>query len=98
MQLFRKKPYYSAANYQHISKNLFPNNKNKDIRQIQLIPATLNKGKSVVGDNTSSPPFKWVLLIEIGSSYGCKIISYYFEFPLSLYLERKQQLTGKTIA
>ncbi len=41
------------AKYQCISNKLFPTNKNKERRQIQLTTATLNKKKSVVIDNTN---------------------------------------------
>lgn len=65
-----------AATHQHISKDLFRNNKNKDRRQTQLITAALSEGKSVVVDNTTLTVFERVPLIEIGNSYSCKIIGY----------------------
>lgn len=84
-----------AATHQHISKDLFPNNKNKDRRQTQLITAALNEGKSVVVDNTNPTTVERAPLIEVGNSYGCKIIGYYFNLPLNLCLERNSQRIGK---
>ncbi|MBW4663475.1 MAG: AAA family ATPase [Chroococcus sp. CMT-3BRIN-NPC107] len=84
-----------AATHQHISKDLFPNNKNKNRRQTQLITAALEEGKSVVIDNTNPTSVERALLIEIGNSYNCKIIGYYFDLPLNLCLERNQQRIGK---
>lgn len=84
-----------AATHQHISKDLFPNNKNKDRRQTQLIKTALDQKKSVVVDNTNPTLFERASLIEIGKIYNCQIIGYYFNLPLSLCLERNQQRTGK---
>ena len=84
-----------AATHQHISKDLFPNNKNKDRRQTQLITTALDEGKSVVVDNTNPTTTERAPLIEIGSSYSCNIIGYYFNLPLSLCLERNLQRLGK---
>ncbi len=84
-----------AATHEHISKDLFPNNKNKDRRQTQLITDALNEGKSVVIDNTNPTTIERVPLIKIGSNYNCKIVGYYFDLPLYLCLERNQQRIGK---
>lgn len=86
---------YFTATHQHISKDLFPNNKNKARRQTQLITAALEEGKSVVIDNTNPTNVERAPLIEIGNSYNCKIIGYYFDIPLNLYLERNSQRIGK---
>jgi predicted kinase len=84
-----------AATHQHISKDLFPNNKNKDRRQTQLIITALSEGKSVVVDNTNPTTLERQPLIEIGNSHNCKIIGYYFNLPLNLCLERNSQRLGK---
>lgn len=84
-----------ASTHQHISKDLFPNNKNKARRQIQLIESALDKKESVVIDNTNPTTFERAPLIEIGNSYSCKVIGYYFALPLELCLERNQQRIGK---
>lgn len=84
-----------ATTHQHISKDLFPNNRNKDRRQTQLITAALNTKKSVVVDNTNPTIFERAPLIELGNSYSCEIIGYYFDLPLSLCLERNLERIGK---
>lgn len=84
-----------AATHQHISKDLFPNNKNKDRRQIQLITLALEDGKSIVVDNTSPTNIQRAPLIEIGNNYNCTIIGYYFDLPLKLCLERNAQRQGR---
>ncbi|KJH72752.1 ATP-binding protein [Aliterella atlantica] len=84
-----------AATHEHISKDLFPNNKNKNRRQEQLIKAALDAGKSIVVDNTNPTPVERTPLIELGSSYGCEIIGYYFASQLSCCLQRNSARTGK---
>ncbi len=84
-----------ASTHQHVSKDLFPNNKHKNRRQTQLITAALNEGKSVVVDNTNPTTIERAPLIEIGNSYDCKIIGYYFDLPLKVCLERNSQRHGK---
>lgn len=84
-----------AATHQHISKDLFPNNKNKNRRQHELIKTALDSGQSVVVDNTNPTPVERTPLIELGNSYGCEIIGYYFASQLSSCLERNWLRTGK---
>lgn len=84
-----------AATHQHISKDLFPNNKNKNRRQTQLITAALDAGQSVVVDNTNPTPLERAPIIELGKSYDCQIIGYYFASQLNCCLERNSARTGK---
>ena len=42
-----------AATHEHVSKDLFRNNRDRNRRQAQLIEAALGKGVSVVVDNTN---------------------------------------------
>ena len=84
-----------AATHAHISKDLFPNNKNKNRRQDELIKAALDAGKSVVVDNTNPTPVERTPLIELGNSYACEIIGYYFASQLSCCLERNSVRTAK---
>lgn len=84
-----------AATHEHVSKDLFPNNKNKNRRQDELIKAALDARKSVVVDNTNPTPFERTPLIELGNSYDCEIIGYYFGSQLSCCLERNSARIGK---
>lgn len=45
-----------AATHEHVSKDLFRNNRNRDRRQRQLIEAALAAGSPVVVDNTNPTP------------------------------------------
>lgn len=84
-----------ADTHEHISKDLFRNNKNRNRRQAQLIEAALQAGNSVVVDNTNPSVEERQPLIRLGREYGAKIIGYHFESPVRESLVRNQQRTGK---
>src|SRR5919205_3228255 len=68
-----------AATHEHVSKDLFRNNRNPNRRQAQLISAALEQGSSVVVDNTNPTVEDRLALIELGHKFGARIIGYYFE-------------------
>jgi predicted kinase len=84
-----------AATHEHVSKDLFRNNKNRNRRQAQLIEAALQKGKSVVVDNTNPTIEARRPLIRLGREYQAKITGYYFESQVRRCLERNRHRTGK---
>jgi predicted kinase len=84
-----------AAIHEHVSKDLFRNNKNRNRRQAQLVEAALQAGNSVVVDNTNPTVEERQPLIQLGHEYGAKVIGYSFESHLRRCLERNRQRTGK---
>lgn len=84
-----------ATTHEHVSKDLFRNNKNRNRRQAQLIEAALQEGKSVVVDNTNPTIEARRPLIQLGREYGAKIVGYYFESQVRRCLERNRQRPGK---
>src|SRR5918992_1982657 len=68
-----------AATHEHVSKDLFPNNRNRNRRQAQLVEKALRTGSSVVVDNTNPSVEDRRPLIELGRELGAKIVGYYFE-------------------
>ena len=84
-----------AATHEHVSKDLFRNNKNPNRRQTQLIEAALRVGRSVVVDNTNPTAEERRPLIQLGREHGAKIVGYYFESEVRRCLERNRQRTGK---
>ena len=84
-----------AATHEHVSKDLFRHNKNRNRRQTQLIEAALQAGNSVVVDNTNPTVEERRPLIRLGREYGAKIVGYYFESHVRRCLERNRQRTGK---
>ena len=45
-----------AETHEHVSKDLFPKNRNKNRRQEHLLRAALSAGRSMVVDNTNPTP------------------------------------------
>ncbi len=84
-----------AATHEHVSKDLFRNNKNPQRRQAHLIEAALKGGSSVVVDNTSPTVEDRRAVIELGRELGAKIVGYYFESDVRQCIERNRLRTGK---
>ncbi|MCL1469422.1 ATP-binding protein [Argonema antarcticum] len=84
-----------ATTHEIVSKDLIRNNKNRARRQTQLIEAALEKGRSVVVDNTNPTLEDRASLIQLGKMYGAEIIGYYCESDIKQCLDRNQQRSGK---
>ena len=84
-----------AATHEHVSKDLFRNNKNPNRRQAQLIEAALRTGSSVVVDNTNPSVEDRRPLIELGRELGAKIVGYYFESTVRQSVGRNRRREGK---
>jgi predicted kinase len=84
-----------AATHEHVSKDLFPNNRNRNRRQEKLIGAALSAGSPVVVDNTNPTVEDRRTLIELGREHGAKIVGYYFESTARECVERNRLRAGK---
>jgi predicted kinase len=84
-----------AQTHQHISKDLFPHNRNKNRRQEHLLHAALSAGRSVVVDNTNPTPEDRRPLVRIGQGYGAMVLGYYFDASVSECLRRNEMREGK---
>lgn len=84
-----------AATHEHVSKDCFPNNKNRSRRQKQLIEAALSAGSPVVVDNTNPTLEDRRSLIELGREHGARIAGYYFESGARLCVERNRRRAGR---
>jgi len=84
-----------AATHELISKDLFPNNRNRNRRQEELIGAALSAGRSVVVDNTNPTVENRRSLIRQGREHGAKIVGYYFESTARECIERNRLRAGK---
>lgn len=62
-----------------VSKDLMPNNRNRERRQRHLIEEALAAGYSVVVDNVNASRQARAPLLEIGRRYEAQIIGYWFE-------------------
>jgi predicted kinase len=84
-----------AATHEHVSKDFFRNNKNRNRRQEQLIEAALGAGSSVVVDNTNPTVEDRRTLIELGCELGARIAGYYFDSTVRRCIERNRLRTDK---
>ncbi len=84
-----------AATHEHVSKDLFRNNRNRNRRQVQLIEAALKEGSPVVVDNTNPTVEDRLTLIELGRRFGARIIGYYFESDTRRCVGRNRRRIGK---
>jgi predicted kinase len=84
-----------AETHQHVSKDLFPNNRNKNRRQEHLLRASLSAGRCVVVDNTNPTLEDRRVLIGLGGEYGARIVGYFFEASVSECIRRNEVREGK---
>ena len=84
-----------ATTHELVSKDLFPNNKNRNRRQTQLIEAALGAGSSVVVDNTNPTVEDRRPLIDLGRELGAKIVGYYFDSTVRQCVGRNRRRAGK---
>ena len=84
-----------AATHEHVSKDLFRNNKNPNRRQAQLIEASLKEGSPVVVDNTNPTVEDRLTLIELGRRFGARIVGHYFDSTVRQCIERNRLRAGK---
>ncbi len=84
-----------AATHEHVSKDLFPNNRNPSRRQGQLIEAALSAGTPVVVDNTNPTVEDRRAIVALGREHGARISGYYFDSGVRRCIERNRRRTGK---
>ncbi|MBK9036543.1 MAG: AAA family ATPase [Myxococcales bacterium] len=77
-----------AATHEVVSKDAWPNARNRERRQRQLIAAALAAGRSVVVDNTNPSPVERGPLIELGRAHGARVVSYWFPLAVAEALVR----------
>ena len=84
-----------AESHQHVSKDLFPHNRNKNRRQEHLLRAALSAGRCVVVDNTNPTLEDRRALIGLGGKYGARIVGYYFDASVRECIRRNEIREGK---
>jgi predicted kinase len=84
-----------AATHQHVSKDLMPNVRGREARQLLEIERALAAGKSVVVDNTNPSPKERAPLIELGRRHGARILAYYFETNVRTAIMRNRERQGR---
>lgn len=84
-----------GATHQYVSKDLLRNNSHPTRRQRQLIEAALQRGISVVVDNTHATREAREELVALGQLYHADMIGYFFAVQVEQCLERNRTREGK---
>ncbi len=84
-----------AASHAHVSKDLWPHAKQRDLRQQRIVADLLAAGRSVVVDNTNPRRDDRAALIAIARAHGAKAIAYYFDVTTRAATARNQTRTGR---
>lgn len=98
MQASGKSTFYRerfGATHEHVSKDLFRNNKNRNRRQRQLIEAALGAGRSVVVDNTNATVEERRPLVGLGREHGARVVGYFFEAGVRGCVGRNRERRGR---
>lgn len=84
-----------AATHEHVSKDLFPNNRNRNRRQARLVGEALAAGTSVIVDNTNPTVEERRALLELGRRHGARVVGYYFGSEVRRCVERNRRRGGR---
>jgi predicted kinase len=84
-----------AATHDHVSKDLFRHNRDRNRRQEQLIRDALGAERSVVVDNTNPTAEDRRTPIQLGREFGARIIGYFFESDPHESLRRNDRREGR---
>jgi predicted kinase len=98
LQASGKSTYYRthlAATHVHVSKDLMPNARNRERRQLELIDAALAAGKSVAVDNTNPTRAARAPLIAVGRRHDARVVAYFFEGAVRDCVGRNSGREGK---
>jgi predicted kinase len=74
--------------YVHVSKDHFPNARNRQRRQMRLVAEALETGQAVVVDNTNPSPDEWEPLVEAARHAGVRTVAYWFPPDLDGSMKR----------
>lgn len=85
-----------GAGYVQVSKDHFPNARNRQRRQLRLVREALAGGLDVVVDNTNPSPAEWQPLIEVAREGGARVIAYWFPPDLAGSMRRNSARTGRS--
>lgn len=79
----------------HVSKDRFPNARNRDRRQVRDIVEALELPRSVVVDNTNATREARARLIDLARQQGAAVVGYYFESVVEACKTRNDARDGR---
>lgn len=99
LQASGKSTFYEQhlhGRYELVSKDLFPRAaRRKQDRQMRLVEAALEAGRSVAVDDTNPSPEEWVPLLAAGHARGATVTAYWFPPDLPGSLMRNAARQGR---
>jgi predicted kinase len=84
-----------AATHAHVSRDLFPNVRDKDRRQRELVEAAARKGRPVVVDNTNARREDRVALVGLARALGLRPVLYWFPPDVQASIARNAGRSGR---
>jgi predicted kinase len=84
-----------AGTHDHLSKDLFRNNRRPQRRQEHLMAESLSSGRSVVIDNTNPNTAARAPIIATAKSHGAEVVGYLFVTEARDALRRNRARQGR---
>jgi predicted kinase len=81
--------------YEHISKDLWPNVRDRQARQDATLRAALAAGRDVIVDNTSVTVAERAAIIAVAREHGARIVGCYIEATTREAVARNEQREGR---
>ena len=83
-----------AGTHDHVSKDLMRHARRPDVRQQQLIEASLAAGRSVVVDNTNPRRADRAAIVATARRHGARVVGYVFDTAAGDALRRNRAREG----
>jgi len=84
-----------ASTHDHVSKDLMPNVRRRDVRQLALVEEALAAGRSVAVDNTNPVRADRAPLVAAARARGARVVAYLMLTPLRDALARNRRRQGR---
>lgn len=84
-----------ASTHGHVSKDLWRNVRDKNLRQERELAARLSSDASVVVDNTNATIADRAPAIALARRHGAKVVGYYFDVPVKDAIARNAGREGR---
>jgi predicted kinase len=86
---------FFAATHVHLSKDLWPNARNRDARLREELDRVLAEGRSVVIDNVNASAADRAPLIDIARTHAAAVVGYFFAVTTRQAVARNATRTGR---
>ena len=84
-----------SGTHTHVSTDLWPNVRARDVRQAQALAEAFAHKRSVVVDNTSATIRERAAVIAVARAHGARVIGYFFDLPVRTAIARNAGRTGR---